>query len=297
VKVAPDGSIFMEDRELLLRFDANGQFIHNFFKKGQGPGELIFIGDYDFQGGELIVIGSNPEKILTFDFNGELLDEVVLHDVPLFTRFQFLSENRLFFFKNERPETGDKPGVFDAPHVLMSMDKDGKNMEEHISLPYQLFMTGGAIMGLGRLTTVPYKNSLLAISHTEEYLVKLYDVESQTMLRSFTRKYKRVKPPKDYRWGGIYGRDGKRMGPPPPEFLYDINALYVVNDTIWVRTSTKDEDKGYLIDVYDLDGRFMDSFYLKTDGGIVSTHESTIFIKEADEDELVSIVKYRIVQK
>jgi hypothetical protein len=295
VKLAPDGSIFMEDRELLLRFDVNGRFFHNFFKKGQGPGELIFIGDYDFHGEELIVIGSNPDKILTYDFNGELLDEVVLHDVPLFSRFQFLSDNRLFFFKNDRPETADKPGVFDAPHVLMSMDKAGRNIEEHISLPYQIFMAGGANMGLGRLTTVPYENRLLAISHTEEYLVKLYDVDSQALLRSFTRKYKRVKPPKDYRWGGIYGSDGKRMGPPPPEFLDDINALYVVDDTIWVRTSTRDEDIGYLIDVFDLAGVYMDSFYLKTDGGIVGTHESTIFIKEADEDELVSIVKYRIV--
>jgi len=85
------------------------------------------------------------------------------------------------------------------------------------------------------------------------------------------------------------------MGPPPPEFLYDISALYIVNDLIWVRTSTKDEDKGYLIDIFDLEGVFVDSFFLNTSGRIVGTYGDVIFIREADEDELLSIVKYRII--
>jgi len=37
VKVAPDGSTFIEDRDLLLRFSKDGRFLHNYFKKGQSP--------------------------------------------------------------------------------------------------------------------------------------------------------------------------------------------------------------------------------------------------------------------
>ena len=296
VKVAPDGSIFMRDREMLLRFDENGKFIHNFFKKGQGPGEINNLRNYVFKDGELIVISSSPIKILTFFLNGELLDDVTLHESSRFLRFQFLNDQRYFFFKNDEPDAGGKPGVVDAPHVLISMDKNGQNIKEHFSLPYQFFVTGGAWMDLGRLTSIPYKNKFLFIANTEDYLVKLYDIESHKIPWSFKRKYKRVKPPKDYRWGGIYSRDGKRMGPPPPKYLTDINALYIVNDKLWVRTSTKDEEKGYLIDVFEFDGRFVDSFYLKTDGRIISTHGDSIFIRESDENELVTVVKYRIVE-
>ena len=219
VKVAPDGSIFMSDQELLLRFDKNGKFIHNFFKKGQGPGEINYLRDYVFEDGKFILISSSPVKIVTFLFSGELLDDITLHESFWFQDFQFLKDQRFFFFKNDRPETGDKPGVFDAPHVLISMDKNSQNIEEHLSLPYQFFMTGGASSGLGRIASIPYKNKFLFIANTEEYLVRLYDIESQKIVRSFKREYKRVKPPEDYRWGGIYSRDGTRMGPPAAQIF------------------------------------------------------------------------------
>lgn len=296
VKVAPDGSIFMSDRELLLRFDENGKFIHNFFKKGQGPGEINYLRDYVFKDGKLIVITSSPVKIIEFSLNGELLDDVTVHESFTNLRFQFLNDQRYFFFKNERPDAGDNPGVVDAPHVLISMDKYGQNVEEHFSLPYQFFMTAGAWSGLGRLTSISHKNKFLFIANTEDYSVKLYDIESHKILRSFRRKYKRVKPPEDYRWGGIYNRDGKRLGPPPPKYLNDISALYIVNDKLWVRTSTRDEEKGYLIDVFEFDGRFVDSFYLKTDGRIIRTYGNSIFIRETDENELHTVVRFTIVE-
>jgi hypothetical protein len=295
VKIAPDGSIFLQDRELLLRLDGNGKYIHNYYKKGEGPGELQFVRDYAFQDGKLVVINSNPIKIVTFDFNGEFVDDVTIRQAFLFFRFLFLKDGRIYFFRNERPEAGDKPGVLDAPYALISMDMNGQDLQEHLTLPYQIFDAGGARMGLGRLTTVSYKSKFLFIANTEEYLVKLFDVESAAMLRSFNRDYRRVKPPKDYRWGGVYGSDGKRMGPPPPEYLFDVSSMDIVNDLLWVHTSTKDEDQGFLIDVFDFDGTFVDSFYLNTYSGIVGAQENSIFIKEADEDELVSIVKYKII--
>lgn len=85
------------------------------------------------------------------------------------------------------------------------------------------------------------------------------------------------------------------MGPPPPKYLFDISALYIVNNSLWVRTSTRDKDKGYLIDVFEFDGSYVDSFYLKTDGRLIGTHGNSIFIREADENGLVSIAKYKII--
>jgi hypothetical protein len=294
IKVAPDGTIFVSDRDVLLRFDEKGMFLHNYFKKGQGPGEINYLRDYVFDDGKLIAITSSPLKLVTFLFDGELVNDITLHEPFWFYNFQFFKDERFYLFINNRPETGGEPGVFDAPNVLISMDMDGENIEKHLSLPFQFFMTASAWSSLGRLISVPYKDQFLLINDTEEYLVKLYDIEAQKIVRSFKREYRRVKPPDDYRWPGIYSRDGKRMGPAPPKFLNDINALYIVADTLWVRTSTRDKEKGYLIDVFDFDGRFVDSFYLRT-GSIISTCGDAIFIRETDENELVNVVKYRII--
>ena len=45
-KVSHEGHLFVQDYEQLLQFDSKGVFIRNYFKKGQGPGEMQEIGDY-----------------------------------------------------------------------------------------------------------------------------------------------------------------------------------------------------------------------------------------------------------
>lgn len=52
----------------------------------------------------------------------------------------------------------------------------------------------------------------------------------------------------------------------------------------------------YLIDVFDFAGRLIDSFYMPSNLRIAGTDGDRIFVRETDEDELVSIVKYRIVR-
>ena len=296
IKVAPDGTIFIYDREQLLRFDKNGKFIHNFFKKGQGPGELNFVRNYGFKDGKLFVFNANPYKIVWFDFNGELLNDIKIHDISGDLRFQFLKDDTFYFFTSDIPRPDGKPMIINVPQVLITLDQLGKKEKELSPFNIKVFTTGGAWSGVSRLISVPYKNQYLFVSHTQEYLVKLYDTEAQMTLRSFTRKYKRVKPLKDHRFGGIFLRDGKRIGPPIPEFFADIREMFMFKDLLWVRTSTKDEEKGYLIDVFNLEGKFDDSFYLNIDGSLVSTHEDFIFVREKDEDELLSIVKYKVIE-
>jgi len=47
-KVAPDGSLFVMDHEQLLQFDREGNFLRNYFKKGQGPEEMQNVSNYFF---------------------------------------------------------------------------------------------------------------------------------------------------------------------------------------------------------------------------------------------------------
>jgi len=67
-KVSNDGHLFVLDYEQLLEFDTKGVFVRNYFKKGQGPGEMPEIADYFLVDKMLIVHDRRLLKIIWFDF-------------------------------------------------------------------------------------------------------------------------------------------------------------------------------------------------------------------------------------
>ena len=90
---------------------------------------------------------------------------------------------------------------------------------------------------------------------------------------------------------------------PPVDHLNDVQKIFVQEDKIWAMTSTVDEDKGFLVDVFNRNGEYVDNFYLpvhlqvKVEG--LSRHPITIsgdelFIVEYDADGIPSLVKYKM---
>jgi hypothetical protein len=63
-----------------------------------------------------------------------------------------------------------------------------------------------------------------------------------------------------------------------------------------VATSTNDKAKGRLIDVFDEEGHFVDSFYLGAGRMLMAVGEGCIFYQEKREDETITIAKCRIVK-
>jgi hypothetical protein len=122
----------------------------------------------------------------------------------------------------------------------------------------------------------------------------MVDCQEGRLLRVFQRKYKRVKPPKDHREAAIV-IGAKRYEAPGSEYLGDVNDLFVFKDVLWVVTSTKDEKKGVLVDVYDFMGRYIDAFFLKFNVSLIGTHGDSILVREKGPDDLIQIVKYRVV--
>jgi len=61
-----------------------------------------------------------------------------------------------------------------------------------------------------------------------------------------------------------------------------------------LRTFSK---KGCLIDVFNFDGEFIDSFYVNFKGSLMNAHKDSIFVMEKDEEENLQIVKYRITEQ
>lgn len=293
LKVAPDGTLFLYDQEELLRFDRNGKFLHNYYKKGQGPGELNYVRNYTFQEDRLIVHSTNPNKIVWFDFAGELVKDQRIFDIPGALRFQLINDGTYYFWKFEFPAREGKPTIVDIPQVLVAVDQKGKEIEDLVSFPIKSYVMGGAMVQYSTLKSVPYKNRFIFISHTREYSVKLFDTRSKKLLRTFNRAYQRIKTPDGHQEAAII-IEGKRYGPEQEKFLNDIDNLFVFDDRLWVLTTTKDSKNRLLIDVFDFEGRFIDSFFLGISGILMATHQDRLFVREKDPDELIHLVEYKV---
>jgi hypothetical protein len=116
------------------------------------------------------------------------------------------------------------------------------------------------------------------------------DVASGRALRRFARSYPKV-PYVEKGWETNFR---KRLAAPKLEYEIDIKNLFPVGEQLWVETSTNDKTKGPLIDVFDKDGRFLDSFCLGAGRTLMAVREGVIFCQEKNEDETVRIVKYRV---
>jgi len=293
LKVSGDGSIFFYDREQLIHLDREGRFIRNFYRKGQGPGELSYVSNFLVLEDTLIVHNNYPNKIVWFDLKGELVKELSLRELGSRAELLFYREGTFYLIKSGWPARTDKMKVMEIPFVLTAFSEKTHEQKELISFPLKALVMGGAWVSGSDLISVPYKDRYLFVSHTREYMVQLYDCKTRTLLRRFNRAYKRIRRPRNRR-GAVIIVGGKRYEPPGSEFLEDIIGMFMFKDRLWVRTSTTDEKKGYLYDVFDFDGRYVDAFYLPAKGSLIGTHEDSIFVRERTPDELVHIVKYRV---
>lgn len=297
LQVASDGSMFFRDKSQIIRLDENGNFLHNFYEKGQGPGEFGSVLGHLIHKEKIVVFNSSPNKLVWFKFNGDLVKDVKIKDVPSLIRLVFNANESFYFFRKGRPETDGEIKTISLPQTLITIDHEGRYQNKLSAFQTKVYAMGTAEFGvstpISKLIFVPYQKRYIFISNSQEYLLKIYDVETDTILRRFKRDYKRVKTPKDYRGGG-FGINGTAHRPPRPEYLNDIVELCMFMDNLWVLTSTQDDEKGYLMDAFNLNGEFVDSFYLK-DGRIIGSHEDCIFLRIRTEEELYQIVKYKVV--
>ena len=76
LRVADDGSVFLHDVDQFLKFSAEGIFLKNLFRKGQGPGEMPDSAfQYRIHGRDLFILGQNSERFWRADFEGRFLEQ------------------------------------------------------------------------------------------------------------------------------------------------------------------------------------------------------------------------------
>ena len=309
IQAAPDGSFFLVSKDQLLQFDASGRFLRNYYKRGQGPGEMQYGVRYGFDGRTLVVF--NFAKVLRFDLDGHYLGEYrVSPKAGNAKNFLRALDGRVVFVKWAFPAGKTESEVVDMPQVLVSVSGSGEDVRELSNFPIKAYVMrsgrgGGALTEFNRLLTASASDGRMFISHTQEYLVKLYDPASDRVIRTFRRKYNRVPPTaeEEERWKkpGAYLAPGKPVIPPAQKYSNDIRALFVVDDRLWVLTSTIDPEKGKLVDVFDLEGRYLDNFYLPLPENLARENDDPIWVSgdrlyliEVNPDETAILRVFKI---
>jgi hypothetical protein len=293
VQVAGDGSIFLSDSEQFLRFAADGKFLKNLYKKGEGPGEISGYFSFFVVGNELVVRDSNRGKIWRTDFDGNLLAEI---DIRLSPQNGLLGIRKDDFIisRTEQPSPSERTGkLIEVPRILFLVSRDGKTEKPIITFRPKQFMSPQAmrvwdfsieVMSPDGKTIVGY--------HGLQYLLEVVDINQGKIIRSFTRKYQRVKHIEN-----DFEKDfSKKYGSPIMEFESDIRGVRLNGDRIWIRTSTIDVEKGDLWDVFSMEGKYLDSFFLGAEKTLLKADGDDIFVTEKKTDETIALVKYKIIK-
>ena len=273
LKVSHDGCIFVQDKNQLLKFTADGKFVKNYVKSGQGPGETQTITNYiPLEDDSIYIHNRAPNKILRINNEGKLLEEIRL-PFEKWADLIHVNDDFFYFIFNDAPDTKGGVKVTDLNKKFFSVSRKDFSVEDKFSLPVKTFMLNNSeafvMVKLIYLSGCRFKDNLFYFNHTPEYGVKLVDLDRKEFLMDIRRKYDRVKVT-DYTkkfilYGGFsYG--GKIHQSPIPKYMNDIQSVHVDNNRLLVITSTVDKDKGVLVDVFNEKGKYIDYFYLKLPG-------------------------------
>jgi hypothetical protein len=312
IAIGPDESLYVSDENQLLSFDARGRFIRNYYRPGQGPGELGSVSGFAAVDGALVVHNMHPSKIVRLGLDGKTLADFPVPASRGSYRFRAASGRTGCLIGWGIPDLGTVQGseaVVDQSNPIVSVDLDTGALKTGLSFPTQVYVQkapkGGAVMiPMGKIYTA-LNGQYLAVSHTDEYAIKILDLESGALVRTMTRKYARVKTTSEDRqgMGGGARIAGEVIHIPMPKYKADIAHLFFHGDEIWAVTSTEAEGKGALVDVFNLDGKYLDCFYLPLpappDKNVerpdpIAMQGNTLAAIERSADDTYIVRKYRI---
>jgi hypothetical protein len=296
LQIDKSGSIYISDfwssskRTHFLKFSPDGKFLKDLYKQGEGPGEIQSAFDFAFTESEIYVYDYMKRKIIVTDKDGKFITEFKTRSES-FNGLIGIFRDWLVFWRKDRPYERKKSRLYDQKNVIVFVSKDGKIEKDFYTFSNKEFYISLA-QGGGGMSWDPFisvkGNDKLFICYSREYLVEVLDLESGKIISRFKREYPHVKHEKQ-KWEDTFI---SKYNAPKKKFDSDIEDLLYDRGFLWVKTSTKDDLKGYLYDLYDSDGRFLDSFYIKAP--LLRIDNNYLYTSEYDQDHLPYVVKYRI---
>jgi len=299
----PQGELILRDQRQLLIFDSGRRFIANLYQPGEGPGELQGIIGIWPGAGRFRVFNSAPGKMVIFDYRGNHIREVY-YPKPLYkSRLLSRVEGRYFFTEEEyrNPASGEK--TIDTRVRIFSLDEQGHflgYLDSGFTKKY--FLGPATIMNLNFIQTGTADHRNIFLAHSGLYELKHLDLSADTITSLFSREYPKVKirnewrrytHPTSYRTRRRYFR----------HTLDDILRIRVLDDKIWLFTSTWIDGQGLRVDVVSTRGESLGSFAFPLPGGIhhsvlshapLTFHGHRLWVFEQDESGSLVLNGYRL---
>lgn len=189
------------DHGMILHFNSQGNFVHSFGRKGQGPGEI--------QGRESFRINAKDEiilidryKIICFDKDGNPLRE---SKIPLKTTFGTVLDNGNFLFEDPPMPVADESGKLFS--TLALYDQEYRKIKEMEKIEYP-------DPGSQEIKAIYYKllwyadgERIVTTIQKKDYEFHVYDVQGRPV-RTIRKDYQAVSPSDEYKKEWI-----KNLGP------------------------------------------------------------------------------------
>lgn len=298
-----DGSLICFDYPVLYKFNNKGKFIFKFYEQGEGPRQCVQASKYYIDDEHINVYSWAPPKVLKYDLNGNYKSEIRI-PVRLFEYLHYFN-GEIFGIKKEinYSDYANREAIIFIPWILYKISPNFKKMDEILEIPVEHYIKNARSQRRTGYAFIPYKQYLFSL-HTAEYQVEKIDLHTGKIDRTFKRPYKRIKSQEKVTvQKDPYNPVPRNYRPPSANYKWDIYRIQVFKNTLWVFTSTM-KDNMRLIDVYDMEGNYIDYFYLQFPEnnhyqGISSTlitDEGFLFTQDSHIDTgIKSIGKYKIV--
>jgi len=281
-----NGFIYFQDRDFFLKFSPEGEYVGNLHYKGQGPGEVQIL-SYNIQGETINVWDNRSRKIVFYDLDGQFMREFK-PEQHFGMRMVGHYRDSLIFSSYDMPNPDQRKGMIEINHNLLLVSKESGAAKKIRAFPVPWFLKPSSGVSYAPFLVLPNRDgSILFINDSPEYRIKVMDTSTGEILRILQRKYKRLRAPKP----------PPRPGDARPErkYLYDIRNMIWNEGQIWIMTSTEDEDKGVLFDVFSLGGEYLDSFYIPKEASFMFVQVDILFARNQDEEGNYAVVKYKIL--
>ncbi|OGD21249.1 MAG: hypothetical protein A2Y70_08855 [Candidatus Aminicenantes bacterium RBG_13_64_14] len=300
-----DGSLFFHDfaeGDRLYRYSPEGKLRYKILKTGQGPGESQHVSNFFLEGDRIRVQAWTPPKIMDFGLDGRYLSEIPTESTHGLHSL-FKAGGKIYGLRDEIPHSQAifKTGLIETPYSLYEISPDFKTWRKLQDFPVRHSIKNHSWVRLDMIDAAA-GGPFVYVVHTAGYGIEQFDLRTGRIERVIRRTYRqpRSEPSKDE----DLDPEAKGIVLPSDIPSFDILEIHVVRDRLWAFTSTrKANGDEWLVDVFDAEGQFIDSFYLEFPDdkrhhfyskGLI-TDDGYLFVPEQEEDGLVSIGKYRIV--
>jgi hypothetical protein len=309
--IGPDGSLnFLDYSEgnRLYRYGPDGRLVFKILKNGQGPGECQHASNFLLEEDRIRVHAWSPPKVMDFGPGGRYLREVRIEEDTHGLWFLGAMGGKIYgirdgLFSSAAFKSAGDAGVVSIPNSVYEISPDFKTWKKLYEFPVRMVIKRANGVRLDMIDAA-IGGSTLYLLHTAEYRVVAFDLRTCRVEHVITRAYDRVKG-----WAGNAkdpDPEARGMDLPSDPYIFDIIELHAVGGNLWVFTSvSKPDGNDQQVDVFDGSGRFVDSFFLHfPESGrnhrsarkkSLITDDGFLVLPEQEEDGLVSIGKYRIV--